>query len=228
MKISSVFALAAAIVVFGMCHPVQARRYGRGGYGAGSTIAGSFLMGAGMFASGMGQFNLATSQGANNYQQAYSKYLDNLKKREQTYFEMRKMNASYRAEMELQRPHPTPEQIVEFNKSRLPSPLGIDQWNPAQNIFHWPQVLARNEFVADRKTIEDLFMARVNDPYHTGLGSQNSHDIEQAVEAVNDRLHAKIDQYSADEYLSGSKFLQRLSYAARSDASAPAAVAATK
>lgn len=209
--------LIAVAAVLATQTPVQARRYGRGGYGYGINPIAA-----------MGSLVQANSRAAVNYQQAYSMYLDNLKKREQTYFEMRKMNASYRAEMELQRPHPTPEQMVEFNKSRLPAPLALEQWNPAQNTFHWPQVLAGKEFAADRKKIEGLFVARVNDPYHSGLGSENARDIEHAVEAMNDRLHAKIDKISADEYLSGSKFLQSLSYAAQSDASAPAAVAATK
>src|SRR5690348_12667087 len=94
----------------------QRRYYGRGyggyggyggfGYGgAGSTAFGSAMLGIGAATAAAGSYNLNTSMAARNYQDAYEHWILNQKLREQTYFDMRRMNASYRAELEMMHPH---------------------------------------------------------------------------------------------------------------------------
>jgi hypothetical protein len=133
MSTKLTIAAVLAALLLGLTSPAFAYRRGRGrggyggyGYGAGSTAAGSFLAGSAMLTRATGQFNYYTSMAAKNYQDAYSHWIDNQKKREQSYFDMRRMNASYRSEMEAMRSHPTSDQIVAFNKSRDPDRLNSD------------------------------------------------------------------------------------------------------
>ena len=191
--------------------------YGGGGYGGGygGTVYGSYLHGMADYTQAAGQYNVLTSQAAINYQQVYSMSLDNRLKKERTYFEMRRENASERAAMAAQRPHATPDQIVEFNRARIPDRLSPAQWDPSRGLFAWPQSLAADEFADDRGQIEALFAVRDADPHATGLGSENYRQIKQSVMMLTDHLHAEIRKMSPDEYILSSKFLKSLEYEAR-------------
>jgi hypothetical protein len=215
-----VLAFAAVALALNSSSPAFAYRRGRGGYGgygggAGSTVAGSYLAGAAMYTRAAGQFNLNSSMAATNYQQAYSQWIDNQKKREQTYFDMRRMNASYRAEMEMQRPHPTSDQLVVFSKSRDPERLNAEQFDPATAILNWPPTLKESEFASEREKLEELFAERLAEPQDAGLGTHNYRDAQRVVAAMNDKLHAEIDKVGADEYIAASKFLKSVGYEAR-------------
>ncbi len=188
---------------------------GMGAYAGGSTAAGSFLAGSALYTQAAGQYNLYTSMAAKNYQDAYGHWMDNQKKREQTYFDMRRMNASYRAEMEAQRSHPTSDQIVAFNKSRDAERLNADQYDAAKGVLNWPPVLKEPEFAAQREKLESLFAERMGDPGNAGLGTHNYRETQRAVNEMHDALHAKIDQISADEYIAASKFLRSVGYESR-------------
>ncbi|HXT61155.1 MAG TPA: hypothetical protein VN699_21120 [Pirellulales bacterium] len=213
-------ATIAALLLASTSPAFAYRRTGRGygggyGFGAGSTAAGSFLAGSAMLTQAAGQYNLNTAKGATYYQQAYTQWINNQKLREQTYFDMRRMNASYRAEMEMQRPHPTTDQLVVFSKSRDPERLKAEQLDPATAAVNWSSTLKEPEFAAERAKIEELFAQRLADPQDAGLGTHNYRDIERAVAAMNDTLHSKVGQIGADEYIAAHKFLQSLGYEAR-------------
>ncbi|HVW36378.1 MAG TPA: hypothetical protein VHB99_03700, partial [Pirellulales bacterium] len=51
--------------------------YGLGYYGAGTTPAGSFLLGSAAQTAAAGEYNLLTSMGEKNYQDAYEHWIDN-------------------------------------------------------------------------------------------------------------------------------------------------------
>jgi hypothetical protein len=199
--------------------PAFAYRRGRSSYGYGRSGYGGYGFGGGVYLTGSpigtGQYNLYTSMGAKNYQQAYTQWINNQKLREQTYFDMRRMNASYRAEMEMQRPHPTTDQLVVFSKSRDPERLSAEQFDPATAILHWPPVLKEPEFSSERTRLETLFAERLITPEEAGLGTHNYRDIEKAVTSMDDSLHARIGQVGADEYIAAHKFLKNLGFEAR-------------
>jgi hypothetical protein len=182
----------------------DARYRGRRGGGGGAN-PGSILV-------GMGKFNLLTSQAAINYQQAYSKALENRLKAEQTYFEARKGSASARAAM---RASYSPEQYAADNQARIAGRLSPSEWNPGLGVFVWPHSLAGDGFANDRDQIEALFGARDADPSAAGLGTANYRQIKQAVTEMSDHLHSQIDEMSPDEFLPASKFLKSLEYEAR-------------
>jgi hypothetical protein len=194
--------------------------YGYGGLGwgfagAGTTAAGSALLGAGALTYAAGSYNLNTAIGSTYYQKAYSQWIQNQKLREQTYFDMRRMNASYRAEEAMRHPAATPEQIEEFNRSRIPAPLSANEFDPSKGVIEWPALLNRPEFKDDRARLEDLFAEGAADPHGSGVGTQNYRDIQDAVATMRDRLHSEIKQFGPDEYIPATKFLRSLAFEAR-------------
>lgn len=197
--------------------------YGYGGAGYGSTVFGSYLGGMAALTNAAGQYNLTTSMGAVNYQQAYSMWIQNQKLREQTYFDMRRMNASYRAEQEMMHPHATQDQLIEFAKKRLPQRLSANDFDPPHGVINWPQVLKGKDFDENRHELEGLFATAAADPSDAGLGTQNYRDIQHAVAKLSDKLHSKIKDYSPDEYIPARKFLTSLGYEARFPADGVAA-----
>jgi hypothetical protein len=216
MKAKCLVLIAAALLV-----PTQAsayRRGGGGGYGggAGSTPFGSAMAGMAMFTRAAGQYNLTTSQAAVNYQQAYQQYIQNRKLAVQTAADLRRMNASYRAEQEMLHPHATPEEIAAFNQARLAQPLSGNVFDPGHGVIAWPPSLQRSEFDDNRHQIEGLFAEWAADPHASGLGTENCRDIQHAVSDLNDKLHAQIKQFQPDEYIAASKFLRSLASQARS------------
>lgn len=200
------------------------RRYGRGyggyggfGYGgAGSTAFGSAMLGTAAATYAAGSFNLNTSMAARNYQDAYTQWILNQKLREQTYFDMRRMNASYRAELEMMHPHATPQELEEFNHARVPEQLSANELDAARGIIQWPGALNRKEFEDNRTRLEGLFAEAAADPHGSGLGTQNYRDIQAAVDEMSDKLHSEIKQFKPDEYIPATKFLKSLAFSARS------------
>jgi hypothetical protein len=164
---------------------------GFGGWGlagAGSTAFGSAMLGTAAATYAAGTYNLNTAQAGTYYQQAYQQWIMNQKLREQTYFDMRRMNASYRAEEAMQHPHA---------------------------VIEWPALLKRPEFNDDRARLEGLFSEAAADPHNAGLGTQNYRDIQNAVGQMSDKLRSEIKDVSPDEYIPSSKFLKSLAYEAR-------------
>jgi hypothetical protein len=191
---------------------------GFGGWGlagAGSTAFGSAMLGTAAATYAAGTYNLNTAQAGTYYQQAYQQWIMNQKLREQTYFDMRRMNASYRAEEAMQHPHATPEEVQEFNRSRLPAELSVNEFDPAHGVIEWPALLKRPEFNDDRARLEGLFSEAAADPHNAGLGTQNYRDIQNAVGQMSDKLRSEIKDVSPDEYIPSSKFLKSLAYEAR-------------
>jgi hypothetical protein len=213
-----VLGLVAALAITA---DAPAARYSRGrgggyGYGYGNPF-GSYLQ-------GMASYTNSLGQAATNYQNAYQHSIENRKLYAQTYFDMRRMNASYRAEMAMQHPPATADEIAAFNQARLPKPLSPNDFDPEHGVFEWPGLLTRTEFDHDRAQLEGLFTQAAADPHGSGLGTQNYRDIQHAVGAMNDTLHSEIKDFSPKEYIAASKFLKSLAY----QAGMPSSIAVAK
>lgn len=189
--------------------------YGMYGYGAGSTPAGSFLAGSAMLTAAAGQADFMNSLAAKNYQDAYEHWIDNQKKREETYFEMRRMNASYRAET--RSPPPSMEKLISFSNARMPSRLTAEQLDPVKGEVKWPRILQRPEFAPQRAALAALFSERATQPYSTGLGTENYREVRLITDDMHDVLRGLIGDISPDEFIAGNKYLNSLAYEARFD-----------
>lgn len=186
---------------------------GWGAWGAGSTVAGSFLLGAGYATAAAGEAELMDSMASVNYQKAYQHWIENQKLRETTYFDMRRMNASYRAETHGR--IATPEELVAFSKARLPDRLSTEQLDPERGQIKWPQVLLRDEFAPERAAMEYLFAERSTRPYSTGLGTQNYREVRRVTDDMHDILRNILEVITPDEFIVGNKFLNSVAYEAR-------------
>ncbi|HWB11872.1 MAG TPA: hypothetical protein VG826_21760 [Pirellulales bacterium] len=186
---------------------------GWGYLGAGSTAAGGALLGGAALTQAAGEFELMDSMAAKNYQDAYEHWIENQKLREATYFDMRRMNASYRAETH--GTPATPEQLVAFSKSRLPDRLSTDQLEAESGQIKWPQILLRDEFAPERAALEYLFAERATRPYSTGLGTQNYREVRRVTDDMHDLLRSLLDVITPDEFIVGNRFLNSVAYEAR-------------
>jgi hypothetical protein len=187
--------------------------YGWGLIGAGSTAAGSALLGGAALTAAAGEAELMDSMAQKNYQEAYQHWLENQKLREGTYFDMRRADASYRAESHLAAP--TPEQSVALSRSRLPRRLSEEQLNPQGGQLKWPEILLRDEFASDRAAVERLFAERTARPYDAGRGTRNCREVRQVTDDMHDTLRTLLPTITPDEFIVGNKFLNSLVYEAR-------------
>jgi len=186
---------------------------GYGAFGAGSTAAGSFLAGSAMQTEAAGEALFYSSLAAKNYEDAYQHWIENQKLRETTYFDMRRMNASYRAENRA--PAPTPEQLDALSKSRLPERMSTEQLDPERGQIKWPQILLRDEFAPERAALEYLFAERATRPYSTGIGTQNYREVRRVTDDMHDVLRNLLDMITPDEFIAGNKFINSISFEAR-------------
>lgn len=195
--------LLVMAMVLSITSDASAYRRGRGGYGY-NPLAG------------MASLITAPAKAAVNYQQAYQLSIQNHKLAVQTYFDLRRMNASYRAEQEMLHPHATPEEIAAFNQARMPPPLSGNEFDPGHGVIDWPPLLQRAEFDDYRHQLEGHFSEWASDPHAAGLGTQNCRDIQHLVADMSDKLHSEIKQFQPDEYIAATKFLRSLAFEARS------------
>lgn len=181
-------------------------RTGYGGYGAMNPLSAE------------AQLIVARSEAAINYEQAYNESIQNQKLRTETYYDDRRMNASYRAEQSMLHPHAPPEELAAFSRARLPPPLAPNEFDPARGVIEWPGVLNRPEFDEPRTRLAELFRQAAADPHGSGPGTRTNHEIEQTIEEMSEKLHSEIGQFKPNEYIAGSKFLKSLAYQAKTPA----------
>jgi hypothetical protein len=176
-----------------------------GGYGGYGRRGGYGMGGLSMSLNLTPLFNGVAAQ---NYQAAYQQYIQNQALREQTYFDMKRMNASYQAEQAMMYPPATPDELRDFSQARLPAPLSANEFDPGKGVIQWPGVLNRKEFDDSRSRLEGLFAAAAADPHGSGLGTQNCRDIQHVVDEMDEKLHSEIAEFKPNEYIAASKFLK--------------------
>lgn len=184
------------------------RGYG-GGYGyGGGTVAGNYAMGMSDLVRSQGQANLLNSIAAGNLEDARSKDLDNRLKATNTYFELRKMNRSYR---EQEKSAPTSsEQIYRLAQQGAPRRTNALQLDPVSGAIAWPALFLDARYAAQREQLDKLFGARAAgnlSPAAFGL-------MKTATDAMLDILAKSVRDYSVADYSAARAFLRSLAYEA--------------
>lgn len=188
-----------------LCAASASAQWGDFGYHS-STLEEGIQRGFADVVRSQGMANLYNAQAATEAQKARSAYLDNQYKATQTYFEMRRYNTEARRS---ERASPlSMEQYVRLARSEAPQPLTSTQLDPLTGSINWPAVLSGAEYAGYRSQIEKLFNDRSS-------GYSTQADILKACNAFLEQLKADIMKFPANDYLSGRKFLDSLSYAAR-------------
>jgi hypothetical protein len=210
MKLVALMLSACGIWVMS-CNEARACRFGyRGGLGGGFYNI-SPLQGMAMLYQAMGQYNLNNSIAARNDQEAYSRYLDNRRKKAENHFAMRRMNESHRAQH--RKPSLTPKQLYSINQSRLPRRLSSEQWQPLSGAFFWPSQLLGEEFAAERVRLERWFAERT--PEDSGVGSSGYGEVQQLTRRMQAKLALQVKKLRPEEYILSRRFIDSVGYEAR-------------
>lgn len=183
------------------------------GWSAGSTAFGSGMLGMAAATQAAGEAELFDSMAARNYQEAYQSWVENQKSREATYYDMRRMHASYRAETRLSAP--SPERLTAISRSRLPQRLSNEQLDARSGQIRWPEVFEREEFAANRDAVEHLFAERAARPDNAGWSTRNFREVRRVSDEMHDTLRTLLGTMTADEFIMGNKFLNSIAYEAR-------------
>ncbi|MGD9720338.1 MAG: hypothetical protein AB7O59_07100 [Pirellulales bacterium] len=174
--------------------------------GIGSTAAGSYLGGLGMAIRAQGQYNLMTSEAAINLEEARRRAIENREKWTNTYFEMRRINRSYR---EAERgPRLTQADWVRIAQETAPRRVASHELDRVTGQIAWPSALRADAFAQDRANIEQLFAERAH--AEGAIGHTNYDRIRIAVNAALENLRGRIRDINPRSYMEARNFLTGL------------------
>ncbi len=185
--------------------------YGYRGYGYhSSTVAEGYGRGAAAVIQAAGEYNLASSQAAINYEQAYRLSLENSVTRAETFFAKRRINESYRESK--QGPPPSRETLAERARQGVPDRLDAEQFEPAFGTLFWPAAFEDRRFAIERNEIDRLMADR---DAQGGIGSSHYRGVMVSTFAMRDELRGMIFEMTPTEYVQAVNFLNSLAYEAR-------------
>jgi hypothetical protein len=171
-----------------------------------STLAEGASRGLADIVRSAGAANLMHSEAAKNYEDARAKYFDNRLKLTETYFENRRLNQDYRAELAGQRA--SAEQLFRIAKARAPEPLSPSELDPYSGEIRWPTLLLEAEFTDSRVLVEEMVRRRLADP--AALTVDERAALRAALGSLSEQMQQRITLYSQEDYASAKNFLQSL------------------
>jgi len=177
-----------------------------GGYGHASTLEEGVQRGAADLVRSQGMAALQFAQAATQAEQARHDYLDNRLKATQTYFEMRKYNDEARRAKDTS--PLSMEQYVRIARQQAPDQLVTSQLDPLTGFIGWPVSLKRPEYDALRKKLEGLFQQRAS-------GYTDYPSLTAACTEFLERIKADLPKFDPNDYVKAKKFLESLTFAAR-------------
>jgi opacity protein-like surface antigen len=184
---------------------------GYGAYGFGShasTYEEGVLAGWGTLARSVGEANYFHSLASINYQEAYTRFLQNRQHATETYFRMQQIN---RAARDAQRsPRLSYEQYVALAKKYAPDGLDEQQYDRTLGRLSWPAALLTDDFAAEREALDRAFLVR--SPADAGTASAFYSNVWRLATMMEARLQSKIELMNPAEYLAAKKFLTGLAY----------------
>ncbi len=205
-------------VVLAPCETSVGPGYIDGGYSFrshASTEAEGILSGQGRLLQGAGEYNRNTAAALLLREQARALYQDNYRNGLKAYFDLKRINASYRAEMA---PPPlSKEKLDEWNRQELPMRLTKREYNSDSGRVQWPAVLQISLFDAHRYELEALFARRTASEF--GVTSDFYRMVQQDATAMKETLKAYLRNqekfFTDQEYIAAQNFLNSLTHEAR-------------
>lgn len=184
--------------------------YGGYGWGGGGTAAGNYLQGMSQVIRAQGEYEESRARARISQEEARTKYIDNKKKWTETYFAMREQNQARQAEKR-ERNRISPETVKLAARSAVPKPLSTYELDPITGRINWPEALQGGEFAKQREDIERLLELRAS----TSGGGDNA-QLQDVVQQMTATLKSNIQKLPVNDYIAARKFLDSLSYWARS------------
>jgi hypothetical protein len=176
-----------------------------------STAYEGWLRGQADLRRAWGEYNYNTALARRQLEEARSRYLDNERKRVETYFAVRDINRQARDHE--RRPRPSRDELVRNARIVAPGRLTAYEYQAAAGAIQWPAALRIDELEPGRQLIDRLFGDRTAE--NSGLGSENYQAIHEAIGQMQEQLKDRIDTVSPMEYIQAKDFLRRVDYEAR-------------
>lgn len=180
-----------------------------------STLEEGMLTGSARLLEGVGRMNALNAEAFTRYQEGYAKALENKQRYVKTYFETKRLNASYRAE---NMPAPlSKEKLDEWNQKDQPERLTRREYNTDTGRVQWPALLQSEVFDRNRGMLEDLFARRTANEF--GVSSPFYRQVHNNAGYMKSQLRAYLrgqDKWFSDqEYIAAQNFLDSLQHEAR-------------
>ncbi len=170
-----------------------------------STPAEGYARGMADVVRSLGMYNLNTAQAAGELEAARSTAIENNLRSTEAYFEMRRMNQEYR---DSQRRTPSASDIARVVATWQPHRLSSSDFDSVTGQLAWPTILREDEFADDRATVDAVFgrMAEAQG----AVTSADRHTVNAAIEALRQKLLARIRDYPSSVYMESRRFLDGL------------------
>lgn len=153
----------------------------------------------------------ALTHGMMNFESARSKYIDNALKWQQVLYARRHIIGQYRSEM-IGRRLATTQKWLDYKQTHpdanVPGPLTKNQVDPSTGAITWPAALRGPDFAEERMHLEELMMLRA----HTSASAEVGRKIRTIASAMQQKLQARINDFTASEYVAARNVLGSLQY----------------
>jgi hypothetical protein len=160
-------------------------------------------------------YNLATAMAAISAEQAQAMEIQNRLKATEAYFEMRKMNQSYRAAESAARNKNT-EGSFRYGHAAMVKRLTIAHLDPVTGKLDWPKILLRDKYSSYRQTLDRLFVQRASTP--GGLTGDSYQDAVNTCNALLEALKQDLPEYQPKDWVEAKNFVDSLAYESRTPA----------
>lgn len=190
-------------------------RFGHDNYGShASTYEAGVLRGMGNLYRGAGEYNVANSMAAYNWQLARMASLQNnileRNARAAVYASVRRGQ-----ERRHQENIKKNQAVAAFHARENGAVLAASQFDRKTGEVKWPNALLAAEFDQDRASIENA-IDEMSDTRQVSV-SQSTEDFAQAIKTLRAKLIDRKDEFRPSEYAYAKSFLDRLSNATRID-----------
>jgi hypothetical protein len=161
-----------------------------------------FVTSIGGFDKGYSYYSPPDPQSMLIYEEARSKYIDNMRKWTREYARMREAAEMYRRE-KLARERHSPEALAKA--AELPR-LSREQYDPVTGALMWPDALKGDEFAAERQEIEQLFEWYARTSQRADAATR----IRELTDEMSEHLRNNIDSLTATDFVAARKFLDAM------------------
>lgn len=220
ITVAAVFTLAAVSVASAQPYaasatPPQASNFPWFAYHHASTFEEGVLTGQARYLQALGQYNQLTADALVRREEARAKFYDNEKSRVATHFEIKKINADYRAQY---KPQPLTKTVLDQrNLQDQPKRLTSREYNVDSGSLQWPAALQAEPFDGHRLVLDNLFNRRSAGEF--GPNSKFYLEVSKTTAQMKDMLlkYSKSPDcwFRQQEYVGAKNFLDSLTQEAR-------------
>jgi hypothetical protein len=203
IPLTKVLVFSLLLPLFAATSPARAQVV----YNNASTAGESYAKGYADVVRAKGDTAVQASIAAGNFEDAYSKDLNNRKLATQTYFEMRKMNSEYRAAEKDRYRQQCSEAMARHAQVGKPERLSAGVLDPVSGKVYWPALLDADQHAANRKALDELFAKRA---YEGKLTTAEMTQLRTACLAMLDDLNKQRRIASPTDYDATDKFIHSL------------------